>query len=69
MSELLVTVTDVRGIQFCARGARIWFARHGLDYTEFVTRGLPISAIESTGDALGKQVADYARARAAGEEE
>lgn len=69
IEEIMVTVADVRSIQFCARGARMWFTRHGLDYTEFVTRGLPVSVIEGTGDALGKKVAKQARLRAAGEDE
>lgn len=65
--EIMVTVADVRAIQFCARGARQWFTRHGLDYTEFVTRGLPISQVEAVNDALGKMAAQQARLRAAGE--
>ena len=67
--QIIVTVADVRAINFCARGARIWFARHGLDYNEFIQRGLPIESVEATGDALGKQVAEHARRRAAGDEE
>ncbi len=67
--EIIVTVADVRSINFCARGARIWFARHGLDYAEFVTRGLPISKVDALGDALGKQVAAQARLRVAGDAE
>lgn len=66
--QIMVTVADVRAIKFCSRGARQWFARHGLDYNEFVTRGLPIEQIENA-DALGRQVADQARLRHAGEDE
>lgn len=45
----------------CARGARAWFKRHALSYSDFVSKGMPASVIEGTGDALGKQVADRAR--------
>lgn len=68
-TEIMVTVADVRAIKFCARGARIWFTRHGLDYQQFITKGLPISQVDALGDALGKQVAAQARARVAGDEE
>lgn len=65
--EIKVTVADVRAVNFCARGARQWFTRHGLDYSKFVTEGLPISQIEATGDAMGKIVAAHARAAATGD--
>lgn len=65
----MVTVAHIRAANFCSRGARQWFTRHGLDYNEFITRGLPIEAIEGTGDAMGKMVADKARAAAIGDDE
>jgi len=67
-TQIMVTVADVRGINFCARGARRWFQRNGLDYPQFVTRGLPIEQVDALGDALAKQVADHARLRVAGDE-
>lgn len=62
----MVTVRHTRAVNFCARGARQWFTRYGLDWNEFITKGLPISVIENT-DALGKTVAEAARLDAAGE--
>jgi len=61
MTEIMVTVEHLRVAQFCGRGARIWFERHGLDWNEFIVRGLPISLVENTGDAMGKIVSDIAR--------
>ncbi len=66
-ADIIVTVADVRGIKFCARGARTWFQRNGLDYAQFVAKGLPIEQVDALGDALAKQVADHARARIAGD--
>ena len=65
--ELMVTVKHIRAANLCARGARQWFTARGLDYNEFLTRGLPISRVDAIGDALAKQVADAARLDAAGE--
>ena len=67
MSEIRVTVRHIRAAKFCSRGARQWFARHGLDFNEFVVNGYPVEVIENTGDALGKMVADIARQDAEGE--
>ena len=65
---ITVTVAHMRVAKMCSRGARIWFARYGLDFNQFITKGYPVEVIENT-DALGKQVAAIARAEAAGEEE
>lgn len=51
-------------IGYCGRGARVWFARHGLDWGDFVRDGLPASVLEATGDALAQRVVDHARALA-----
>lgn len=67
MSDPLVTIEHVRQSNLCARGARQWFTRHGLDYTHFLNHGYPASVIEATGDALGRKVAEAARADANGE--
>lgn len=67
--QIMVTVAHLRAADLCSRGARQWFSRHGLDYQAFITKGVPIEAIEATGDALGALVASKARAEAAGEDE
>lgn len=66
MSDPLVTIEHVRQAQLCARGARQWFTRHGLDYAQFLNHGYPASVIEATGDALGCRVAEVARIEAEG---
>lgn len=69
MSDITVTIADVRACNLCVRGARQWFNLNKLDFQHFLMHGYPIETIEATNDALGKQVAEYARRRAAGEEE
>lgn len=61
MSDPLVTIEHVRKAMLCARGARQWFTRHGLDYSHFLNHGYPASVIESKNDALGRRVAAIAR--------
>lgn len=69
MSEITVTIADVRACKLCVRGARQWFSLHGLDFQHFLMHGYPIETIEALNDGLANQVTAMARLRAAGEEE
>jgi len=62
MSEVKFTMRHVRQCKMCSRGARTFFDRHGLDWSEFLRAGLPVEALEKTGDAMALQVATIARA-------
>jgi hypothetical protein len=61
---VLVTMKHVRQAHMCARGARAFFARHGLDYNRFLRDGLPVEQIRATGDAMAIKVAEIAEAEA-----
>lgn len=70
-SDPLVTVQDLYTVPawngeagYCARGARAWCARHGLDWAAFVRDGLAASVLEATGDAMALALVAHARARA-----
>jgi LPS sulfotransferase NodH len=47
-----VRFEDIRALGYCSRGARAWFAQHGLDYLDFVRQGLPAERLAALGDAL-----------------
>jgi hypothetical protein len=66
VTEVIVTIEHVRAAHLCARGARKWFSRYGLDYSYFLNHGYPVAVIENTGDEFGKIVADVARKDTAG---
>lgn len=51
----------IRAAGLCARGARAWFARHGLDWSEFIARGIPAERLEATGDHYAHTVCAIAR--------
>lgn len=61
MNNARATMRHVRECKMCSRGARAWFDRHGLDWSEFLRSGLPVEALEQTGDAMALQVAAAAR--------
>lgn len=68
-TQLIVTVNHVRQAKLCARGARQWFGLHGLDWNEFITKGLPIERLEALNDAFATRACQCCRDEAAGEEE
>lgn len=68
-ADPIVTLEHLHGVRgfstrpgFCNGVARVWFARHGLDWAVFRRQGLPASTFERTGCALGIALAAHARA-------
>jgi arsenate reductase-like glutaredoxin family protein len=51
-----VRIQHIRQANLCARGARAWFARHGLDYGEFLKNGIDSEKILALGDHFGNTV-------------
>lgn len=63
MTHILVTHGDMRSLGYCNRGAREWFARHQLDWSQFIDQGLPAPLLLATGDSMAEDVVAAARAR------
>lgn len=68
MTELIVTMQHVRTVPglgprpgLCARGARAWFHRHGIDWGAFLRDGVPADVLLATGDGLALKVVEWAR--------
>ena len=61
MSDLIVTINDVRAAGLCVNGSRAWFTRHGLDFRAFLREGLDADTLLATGDAMAQRVVDCAR--------
>lgn len=60
-----VTIQDLRAARYCLAGVRPWFRRHGLDWQDFLDRGIDADALRATGDALVEPVITQAEAREA----
>ncbi|MDX0262886.1 hypothetical protein GOC60_17030 [Sinorhizobium meliloti] len=58
-----VTISDVRAAGYCVRGAREWFARHGLDFRAFLKHGIAEQEALSSGDAIAAEVIKQKRER------
>jgi hypothetical protein len=60
-TQAVVTINHVRAAGLCVHGTRTWFARHGLDFRDFLANGMPASALLATGDAMVQRVVEIAR--------
>ena len=63
MSDLIVTIDDVRAAGLCVNGTRVWFARHDLDFRAFLREGCTAETLLATGDAMALRVVERARIR------
>lgn len=62
MSEpVTVTMRHIRKAKMCSRGTRVFFQRHGLDYTDFLRNGIDAEKLAATGDAMALKVVEVAR--------
>jgi hypothetical protein len=59
----LRTIPSRGGAGYCCRGGRAWFARHGLDWGDFVRHGIDEQALLATGDGLAIGLVEWAHAR------
>lgn len=69
---VLVTVQHLHSVPnfngrsgFCARGAREWARRHGVDWASFVRDGVEADVLLATGDAMALRLVQHARAEQA----
>ena len=60
---MIITITDIRAAGHCVRGAKDWFDRHGLDFRDFLKRGIPEAEFLASGDAMAKRIVDLTRTR------
>ena len=67
---MIITMQDVRKTEgfskrvgLCAKGTRLWFAKHNLDYTDFLKNGIAEEILLATGDAFANAVVEQAHGR------
>lgn len=63
---IIVTMKHARSLDLCSDGIRGWFKRYDLDFSKFLSEGLPIEEVERIGDSIGLRVAAEARKEADG---
>jgi len=58
---VLVEIRHLRAVKYCAKGARPWFKRNGLNWTDFLDNGLLSTEFEKTGDPMVEPLLREAR--------
>lgn len=58
---MIVTLKDLRRAKMCGKGARAFFSRHGLDWSDFVKQGIEAEKLENTKDAMAQRLVEVAR--------
>lgn len=54
---------DLSAIKFCNRGARDFFQRHKLDWSDFLKNGIDATSVAHIDDAMMRQVVERAQER------
>lgn len=70
--KLVVLVSDLdscRPKKLCHGGTRKVFAQLGLDWSTFVSQGLPAEDILATGNGFAKRIVEAAQRRVLGEKD
>ena len=62
-SQTVITIDHVRAVGLCVHGTRTWFARHDLDFRDFLRDGCDAETVLATGDAMAQRVVEHARNR------
>jgi len=60
---MIITHRDMRRLGYCNSGAREFFKRHNLDWSEFVKHGLSADTLLATGDAMAIRLVEDVKGR------
>lgn len=61
MSSLIVRMEHIRKAEICASGARHFFKRHNLNWSDFLENGIEAEKLLATKDAQAALVVEIAR--------
>jgi hypothetical protein len=61
--KTIVTMKDVRAARMCFKGSRVWFAKRGLSWMDFLKHGIDAQVLLDSGDAMAQKVVEVARGR------
>lgn len=60
---MIIRIDDIRKSGYCVKGAKQWFAAHGLDFKDFLKNGIDAETLCKAGDGLAQKVVAERRAR------
>lgn len=57
----IVRMKHIRLAKLCSPGTRAWWKDHGLDWSDFLTNGIPAQVLLDTRDPLAARAVEQAR--------
>lgn len=63
-----ITRADLDAMGYCHRGARVFFTRHGLNWSRFLADGLPVAEVAKISDPHAQRIVEYVSERDGSEE-
>ncbi len=63
MTDVIVTMHDLRKLRYCSKGARAFFIRNGLDWNDFLKNGIPASRLAQLDDVMATKAIEAARGK------
>lgn len=61
--DLIIRMPDVRAAFMCSRGARRFFERHDLDWSDFLKNGIAASRLLATNDHMALRLVEVTRGK------
>lgn len=58
---MIITHRHLRAFKYCNNGARKFFKQHNLNWSNFVTQGLPDTEFIDTGDDMAIKLVEFAK--------
>lgn len=58
-----VVRSDLDEVGYCANQSRVWAARMGLSWSDFVFNGIDAEVLRATGDAMALKIVEHVEAR------
>ncbi|MBN6060410.1 hypothetical protein [Aggregatibacter actinomycetemcomitans] len=55
MDSIIITMQDMRRVDFCPYGAEAFFMREGLDYADFLQHGIDSRVLLNTGSVFARK--------------
>ena len=55
MDSIIITMQDMRRVDFCPSGVEAFFLREGLDYADFLQHGIDSEILLNTGSVFARK--------------
>lgn len=58
---MLIKMHHAKSLNYCSKGIRLWCKSNGVNYMEFIKKGIDEETLLKSGDSMAKKVVEYAK--------